>query len=316
MRENGYTPSLKGLFEKRGVLTKEGSGVFSTVSRQLSWLDSEMVARTVESSTFDVLCLLQPGVTLYIQIPPEQLEAQRNLLRCWLSTVIRVVGSGSEEVSEVLLLCDEASALGSLPALEEALIRGRSSGLRILLAYQSFSQIQAAFKDKPTLILDNCGVQIHMGPASSLEAAERLSKSVGDFTQVVDSYGQNWNRSSSSHGDTGSQSSRGESLNYAQLGRALLKPEEILSLSEDELIAFVRGMPAPILAKRITWFADRGFNPAAKKHRDWRWMSKPSLVWLLFAIAFGVLVIRAKTEKFGYWAPEVQKKGVMNGKAR
>ncbi len=132
---------IKALFdpELTGVLSKEGASVHSTVSRFLSFLDSEFVAAAVASSTFEVKDLLKPNhrVTLYIQIPPDMLEAQRGLLRCWISNLIRVIGSsGNESSSEVLFLLDEASALGSLGALQEAAVRGRSAGVRLLLAYQ------------------------------------------------------------------------------------------------------------------------------------------------------------------------------------
>ena len=40
--------------------------------------------------------------------------------------------AGNERAGEVLFLIDEASALGSLSALEEALVRGRSAGVRLL----------------------------------------------------------------------------------------------------------------------------------------------------------------------------------------
>src|SRR5947209_1988928 len=170
------------------ALTKEGAGVLSTVTRHLSFLDSELVAKAVAGSTFDPMELCQPGTSLFIQIPPSQLDAQRALLRCWLSTLVRVIGAaGDESDGEVLVLLDEASALGSLPALEEALVRGRSAGVRLLMAYQSDSQIKAAFKDKPTLLYDNCTTQIYLG-ASSYETAERISKSLGEWTQVVETY--------------------------------------------------------------------------------------------------------------------------------
>lgn len=268
LRETGGIPArmgnqLKNLFEKAGVLSKEGAGVFSTVARHLSFLDSELVAASVESSTFDVRCLLVPGVTLYLQIPPDQLEAQRGLLRCWVSTLIRVIGtSGSEETNEVLLILDEASALGGLAAVEEALVRGRSAGVRMLLAYQSDSQVRTAFKDKPTLIYDNCSTQIHMGGASSYETAERLSKSLGDWTQTVEGYSENtsrsWNEGGYSSGQ-GQQVTKASSLNYSVSGRSLLRPDEIMRLGDNYLIALMRGMP-PILARRIKWYKDPAFS--------------------------------------------------------
>src|SRR5208282_351534 len=163
----------------------------------------------------DPAVLLKPGTTLFLQIPPEQLEAQRGLLRCWISSLVRLIGAaGDERAGEVLFLVDEAAALGSLSALEEALVRGRSAGVRIFLAYQSDSQVRAAFKDKPTLLYDNCTTQIYLGAASSVESADRLSKTIGDWTQVVESYGENESRSWQPGGasQSGGQRSCGSSL--------------------------------------------------------------------------------------------------------
>ncbi len=154
----------------------------------------------------------KPGITLFLQIPPDQLEAQKGLLRCWVSTLVRVIGAvGNEWDGEMLFLLDEASALGSLPALEEVLVRGRSAGVRLLLAYQSDSQVTAAFPRKPTLLYDNCSSQIYLGAASSYETAERLSKILGDWTQVVERYGENESWSWSGGSQQGGQGSRGSS---------------------------------------------------------------------------------------------------------
>jgi type IV secretion system protein VirD4 len=193
--------------------------------------------------------------------------------------------AGDERAGEVLFLVDEASALGSLSALEEALVRGRSAGVRMLIAYQSDSQVQAAFKDKPTLLYDNCTTQIYLG-ASSIETAERISKSLGEWTQVLEGFGENSSRSRTESGGSPNQSqqwSQGSSLNFSVNGRALLRPDEVLTLSDDYLIAFLRGIP-PILARRIKWYQEREFNPAAAIR------FAPKARWWLLAIAVGLVV--------------------------
>lgn len=265
------------------VFTREGASVMSTVQRHLSFLDSALVAASVATSTFDVGELLKPGTTLFLQIPPDHLEASRGLLRCWLSTLIRAIGrDGNERSAEVLCLLDEASALDGLSAVEEALVRGRSAGVRLLLAYQSDSQVKAAFKDKPTLIYDNCSVQLYLG-ATSIESAERLSKSLGEWTQVVESASEQESKGRQGGGfdspGNGTQSnwSRNWSRSWQPQARALLKPEEILTLSRDYLIALSAGMP-PILARRIKWYADPLFAAAAGKRQP------PSVWWLLAGV--------------------------------
>jgi type IV secretion system protein VirD4 len=274
LREMGGIPArlgnqIMGLFDKEqaGVLSKEGASVLSTVARHLAFLDSPMVAKSVARSTFNPAVLLKPGATLFLQIPPDQLEAQKGLLRCWISSLVRLIGAaGDERAGEVLLLCDEASALGSLSALEEALVRGRSAGVRMVVAYQSDSQVKAAFKDKPTLLYDNCTTQIYLG-ASSIETAERISKSLGEWTQLLEGYSENTSSSRTYDGSgpsQGTQVTHGSSFNWSVNGRALLRTEEVLQLGDNYLIAFVRGVP-PILARRIKWFQDRDFKPAATR---------------------------------------------------
>ena len=167
----------------------------------------------------------------------------KGLLRCWVSTLIREISRIGCHSGEVLLLLDEASCLNGLSPIQDALVKGRSSGLRMLLAYQSDSQIQAAFKDQKTLLYDNADAQIYPG-ASSYETAERISKSCGDWTQVVSSYNENESRSIPG-GQSGAQTSRGSTTSLSVQGRNLIRPEEVLTLNRAYLICFVRGM-API----------------------------------------------------------------------
>ncbi len=269
---------IKALFDNAGgELTKEGAGVVSTSTRHLSFLDSELVFKAVNTSTFDPAELRKPGITLFLQIPPDQLEAQKGLLRCWVSTLVRVIGAvGDERDGETLFLLDEASAFGSLPAIEEAMVRGRSAGVRLLMAYQSDNQVTTAFKGKPSLLYDNCSTQIYVGAASSYETAERLSKSLGDWTQVIEQYGTNESRSwqTGSTSSQGGQESRGSSVNYSETGRALKRPEELLQQSNDRVIVLQRGM-LPILANRVKWYAEPEFNPAAPRrfHATGSWWS-------------------------------------------
>lgn len=296
---------VKGLYDKHGQLTEEGGSVVSTMLRHLDFMNSEAVAASLSSSEFDVKELFKPNTVLFLNIPMSQLEAQRGLLRCWVSTIVLAIGSrGSEDRGEILMILDEASALGSLPALREALVRGRSAGCRILLAYQSDSQISAAFPDQPSLLYDACATQVYLG-ASSIETADRLSKSIGNWTQAVESRGANWNESLGGGHDAARQVSRGHSSNVAVQGRALLFPDEILRLPDDQMIVFHRGLPAATLCRRIRWFDDPAFNEHVKAPgRGRRW--QPRVIAGALAVFAGML-LRAWFYGYGAWAPEQPK---------
>lgn len=114
-----------------------------------------------------------------------------------------------------------------------------------------------------------------------------MSKSLGEWTQVLESYGENVSNSYQQNGgaEQGRQISRGSSLNYSLSGRALLRPEEILTLSNDCVIVLQRGLD-PILAQRVKWYQDRDFNPAMPK---WRKKSSQRHKWTL--LMFAVLLV-------------------------
>jgi type IV secretion system protein VirD4 len=260
---------VKALFDNDGLLTKEGASVVSVVTRHLGWLDSEAVMSSVADSTWDVRDLLRPGTTLFLQIPQSQLEAQKGLLRLWVSTLVRLLGAeGDERTNEVLFLLDEAGALGpNLAAVEEALVRGRSAGVRMLLAFQSDAQVTAAFPNKQTLLYDNATTQIYVGGATGYESAERLSKSLGNWTQAVESFGDESGFSRGTGPEAHAQVSRGRSASVAPQARALLFPDELLRLPERCVIGFVKGLPSPVMARRVEWFSDPLFNPKARLTR-------------------------------------------------
>jgi type IV secretion system protein VirD4 len=303
---------IKRWFDKDNFLTKEGTGILNTIGRHLAFLDSPMVANALSRSTFRVEELLVPGNACFISIPGDQLEAQRGLIRCIISTLIRVIGSsGHEEDGEVLFLLDEASALGGLTAIKEALVRGRSAGVRLLLAYQSVSQVEAAFPQEKTLIQDNVSAQIWLLPPGSYETAERISKMCGDYTQWVEGHGTNEGWSYSSDGKGGGSSSRsgGSSVSFSQQPRALFRAEEILVADPNMLIANIRGLPGPVLCDRIKYYKDPFFNGEMRKEEHRRWKDRLSqwefpsklgkaLFWTAIFVSCWLLI--------AYWADSSQ----------
>ena len=84
----------------------------------------------------------------------------------------------------------------------------------MLLAYQSDSQVKAAFKDKPTLLYDNCTTQIYLGGQQYRNGGDgsprvwvngrRCSKAIGENTS------RSWNEGG--YGGQGQQANRGRTL--------------------------------------------------------------------------------------------------------
>jgi len=147
-------------------------------------------------------------------------------------------------VARVNVILDEAASLGpNMGCIEDAIDKYRGYGIRLQLYYQSPSQLKKCFpKDQDQTVLANV-TQVYFGINDT--SAEYVSNRLGDQTVVVDSGGTSSGYSSQSSGG-GAQKSSTESTNrnrnWNQMARRLLKPEEILAMSERIAITFVPGM--------------------------------------------------------------------------
>jgi type IV secretory pathway TraG/TraD family ATPase VirD4 len=175
------------------------------------------------------------------------------------------------------------------------------------MVYQSDSQVQVAFRNKPALLYDNCKTKLYLSP-DSLETAKRISEMLGSATEPLLSFGTNSSHSVSSSGQGSStSSSSGSSTNYAVHGRPLMFPDEILRAGSALVFVFQGGFPAPILCRRLTYFADRYFNPNAPKPRRPRGWAHGRVAWacaIVVVIAFLAMIIHAKVNNYGAFAPK------------
>ncbi len=75
-------------------------------------------------------------------------------------------------------------------------------------------------------------------------------------------------------------------------------------MSDDNVIAFGRGLPGPILARRIKWYEDPLFITRPKKQRRCDWNTCSWILWFILVIAMIGKAIHAKVNGYGYWAPK------------
>ncbi len=261
---------------------KEKAGVFSTVHRHTTFLDSDAIVESVGTSSFDARELLKGNMTIYVVLPPHQLEAQSRFLRLIIATLIRLIGrEGMQNGKDCLFILDEAGQLGHMPPIEQGLTLLRSYGLKMAFFWQSLGQLKSVFRDKESVLLDNTEL-IFFG-VNSLETAERVSKMLGDATITVESANEGESSSYQQSHQGGSQNmTRNRGRNWAVQARALLKPDEVLNMSGNFLIAFLRGI-RPILCRRVIWYRDAAFGgkPPLKP--------VPLLFWMLLVGAVGLL---------------------------
>jgi len=156
----------------------------------------------------------------------------------------------------VHFVLDESSSLGHLEALDDAVDKYRGYGVRLQFYYQSLGQLKKCFPDGQDQTLLSNVSQVFFG-VNDLQTAEYVSNRLGEGTIVIKSGGTGTGTShqSSTRGDNSSSYSSNENDNWAQHGRKLLKPEEVLALSERVAITFTPGVP-PIWTRLVRYYEE------------------------------------------------------------
>ena len=147
-------------------------------------------------------------------------------------------------MANVHMIFDEAVQLGPMPCVDDAIVLGRGFGIRLQLYYQSIAQLKKCFPGgQDQTVLANV-TQVFFGVNDM--TAEYISNRLGDQTIIAESGGSGSSQSrpstSMSSADN-STVSTSTNKNWQQLGRKLLKPEEILTLNQRIAITFVAGLP-------------------------------------------------------------------------
>jgi type IV secretion system protein VirD4 len=234
---------------------KELGSTLTTTNRFMRFLDTPAIAESTVDSSFDPADLLKGKVTVYLILPPEHMRAQSALLRMWIGSLLRaVVRGGLQEKNKVHVLLDEAATLGRMEQLSDALAIGRGYGLRLQFYYQDCGQLNKCWPDGADQTLLANTTQVFFG-VNNYETAEYVSNRLGEFTQVVTSGGTSGgtSRQYGEHGHGSNSYSENWSDNWQQAGRKLLKPEEVMALSERTAITFTPDAP-PIRSTLLRYY--------------------------------------------------------------
>ena len=282
----------------------ELSGVVSTSMSFLSLYRDPVVAKNTSSSDFAISDLMngERAVSLYIVIPPSDVERTKPLVRLMLNQIgrrltekmdlqweeketfsflhklLQKFKSTPEKTTEtskkhqLLMMLDEFATLGRLSFFESGLTFMAGYGIRAYLIVQSLNQLEQAYGQNNSIV-DNCHVRITYG-ALNEQTALRISKLLGEKTEIHRAMNFAGNRLAPWLGHV--MQSEHESA------RNLLTPGEILQLSIDDALVMVGGMP-PYRGKKITYYQDGRFKgrpfidpPTVESEK----LTHPENVWL------------------------------------
>jgi type IV secretion system protein VirD4 len=166
------------------------------------------------------------------------------------------VKGGLQEKTKVHFILDEAASLGHMDALDDAVDKFRGYGVRLQLYYQSLGQLKRCWPDGQDQTLLSNTTQVFFG-TNDQQTAEYVSNRLGEETIIVASGGTSSGTSRSGK-EGGYSYSTNTNSNWQQLGRKLLKPEEVAGLDPRVAITFTPGAP-PIWTWLVRYY-EKGFG--------------------------------------------------------
>jgi type IV secretion system protein VirD4 len=259
-------PEFQGLLSRmagqlRSFQGKTRSSTMAVVNTQLDFLDSLPVAATLAQTTFDPRQLLRGGITIYLCLPVDRIRELTGLQRIFITSLINMIfQAGESRTRRIRFYLDEAVTLGEIDALYNAVVYGRSFGIRLFFLFQSASQVELCFpKSKADDFRATVG-SLWCG-TSDFRSAQEISQWIGQT--AAHTYSTQTSHNSGTSSNTSSQGpsqginsgySRSDTLN--ETARALIRPEEVLQLSPAEAIVLLPHL-RPVRLLKMPYYVAR-----------------------------------------------------------
>ncbi len=162
---------------------KVRSSVRSTVQQHMRIFASELVQRSLATTTFDLKDIRDGApITIYIVIPATKLNSHAALLRLWLSVLLGIITERDYRPEKpTLLIVDELAQIGPLPLILEAVTLLRGYGLRAMLLLQSISQLRTMWPTAHETITENCGNLMTFGHTRKSQSRQ-IAEILGDIS--------------------------------------------------------------------------------------------------------------------------------------
>lgn len=228
------------------------AGIKQTITSRMSlWLNPRIDAVT-SASDFDIRKLRSERTSIYLGVSPDNMARVAPLYNLFFQQLVdlntRELPDAKTEPYQVLVLLDEFARLGNASVIARGFSYVAGYGLRLLPVLQSPSQLRAEYgPDVADEIMTNCGIEIIFTP-KELKVAQEVSDRLGyrDFKAISKSRPTAFGNG---HRSTSQSDQR----------RALMLPQELLTMPTNELIVLRGGIP-PIKGEKITYYDNADFK--------------------------------------------------------
>jgi len=258
-KSGAFGGAIKELIgDVRDLADNTYTGINASLTLATSFISDPQLKKATNTSTFSMSELRDKKTTLYLVIPPDQVQTQKTWLRLLIAAATHGFRSSAGETpaQRCMMLIDEFPALGKLQDLPADIATMAGHGLDYTLVVQGIDQLKATYEKDSGAILNNCAYKWFCN-VTDLEGAKHLSELLGEATVRTVSEGE------SRGADARGRATRSESVNYGEKGRKLLTTDEIINLGRDVAIA-LRPDGLPMYLKPIDyWSLEAAFSHLA-----------------------------------------------------
>lgn len=232
---------------------KERSGVTSTLNSGLELWANPLIDTATATSDFDLQQLKKKKMSVFCGVTPDNLQRLEPLLKVFYQQATDFLTRkmpGKDEPVGVMFLLDEFPSLGEMPQFQVGIAYFRGYRVKLFLIVQDTQQLKGIYEEAGmNSFLSNSYYRITFA-ANNVETANLISQLIGNKTVSQAS------KNKPMFFDLNPAS---RTMNVSEVQRALLLPQEVITLPRDEQIILIEAT-APIKTKKIFYYADKFFT--------------------------------------------------------
>jgi len=232
---------------------KERSGVISTLNSGLELWANPLIDATTARSDFDMQTLKKKKMSVFCGVTPDNLKRLEPLLKVFYQQATDFMTRNMPKKDEpygVMFMMDEFPSLGEMPQFQVGIAYFRGYRVKLFLIVQDTQQLKGIYEEAGmNSFLSNCYYRITFA-ANNVETANLISQLIGNKTAQQASH----NKPKFLDLNPGART-----INTSEVQRALLLPQEVITLPRDEQIILIESF-APIRTKKIFYFKDKFFK--------------------------------------------------------
>ena len=244
---------------------KTYSSILSSLQSKLGKFDSKEIAEVTSTDTISFEDIANKKTALYV-ISSDTHTAYDFILTIFFSQMIQQLydiadkNPGGKLPVPCFFILDEFPNIGRIPDFDKKISTSRSRKISFSVILQNLDQLEALYEKSHETILGNCDTHVFLG-SNSFKTVEYFSKELGEKTI---------SRTNTTKNKDSSGKNSGKSISDQIMARALMTPDELRRMDNDDCIIFVKGLK-PIKAKKMWYFKEpmyKEMNKVKLDHND------------------------------------------------